>query len=62
MTHKAIGVLLVVILLAASPAAAANKEHQQLMADIRAAIANGTFEAFKNQTRADWARGDIAPR
>jgi TolA-binding protein len=35
MTHKAIGVLLGVILLAASPAAAANKEHQQLMADLR---------------------------
>jgi TolA-binding protein len=35
MTQKAIGVLLGVILLAASPAAAANKEHQQLMADLR---------------------------
>jgi queuine tRNA-ribosyltransferase len=36
--------------------------YQQLMQDIRSAIANGTFEEFKKQTRADWARGDIAPR
>ena len=36
--------------------------YQQLMHDMRAAIANGTFEDFKSQTRADWARGDIAPR
>jgi queuine tRNA-ribosyltransferase len=35
---------------------------QQLMQDIRAAIANGTFGDFRNQTRAGWARGDIAPR
>jgi TolA-binding protein len=35
MTQKAIAVLLGVLLLAASPAAAANKEHQQLMADLR---------------------------
>jgi len=36
MTQKAVGVLLGVILLAAaSPASAANKEHQQLMADLR---------------------------
>ena len=34
MTHRAIGVLLGVILLAA-PVSAANKEHQQLMADLR---------------------------
>jgi len=36
--------------------------YQRLMLDIRAAIANVTFEEFRNQTRADWARGDIAPR
>jgi TolA-binding protein len=36
MTHRALGVVLGVILLtAASPASAANKEHQQLMADLR---------------------------
>ena len=36
MTHRAFGALLVVILLAAAPpASAANKEHQQLMADLR---------------------------
>ena len=36
--------------------------YQQLMQDIRAAIANGTFEDFRSRTRAEWARGDIAPR
>ena len=36
--------------------------YQQLMADIRDAIANGTFASFREQTRADWARGDIAVR
>ena len=36
--------------------------YQQLMGGIRAAIGNGRFEDFKNQTRADWARGDIAAR
>jgi queuine tRNA-ribosyltransferase len=36
--------------------------YQQLMHDMRAAIANGTFEDFKTQTRAEWARGDIAER
>jgi TolA-binding protein len=35
MTQKAVGVLLGAILLAAAPASAANKEHQQLMADLR---------------------------
>jgi len=36
MTHRSISALLgVILLLAASPAAAANKEHQQLMADLR---------------------------
>ena len=36
--------------------------YQQLMADIRDAIANGTFASFREQTRANWARGDIALR
>jgi queuine tRNA-ribosyltransferase len=36
--------------------------YQRLMADMRAAIGNGSFEAFQKQTRADWARGDIAAR
>ena len=34
--------------------------YQRLMADIRDAIAKGTFESFREQTRAEWARGDIA--
>jgi queuine tRNA-ribosyltransferase len=36
--------------------------YQQLMADIRDAIAQGSFESFRAQTREGWARGDIAPR
>jgi queuine tRNA-ribosyltransferase len=36
--------------------------YQQLMQGMRAAITGGTFEAFKSETRAGWARGDIAPR
>src|SRR3954469_7235763 len=36
--------------------------YQHLMADMRAAIGNGSFEAFQKQTRADWAKGDMAPR
>jgi queuine tRNA-ribosyltransferase len=36
--------------------------YQQLMQGMRAAIASGTFEAFKSETRAGWARGDIAAR
>jgi len=36
--------------------------YQRLMADMRGAIGNGSFEAFRKQTRADWARGDIAAR
>src|SRR5689334_8644972 len=36
--------------------------YQHLMQGTRDAIANGTFETFKNQTRAEWARGDIVPR
>src|SRR6202789_437157 len=36
--------------------------YQQLMHDIRDAISKGTFEDFRDRTRADWARRDIAPR
>src|ERR1700689_1941077 len=36
--------------------------YQQLMHDVRDAIATDTFEDFRDRTRADWARGDIAPR
>jgi queuine tRNA-ribosyltransferase len=36
--------------------------YQHLMRDIRAAIAAGTFETFRAQTRENWASGDIAPR
>jgi queuine tRNA-ribosyltransferase len=36
--------------------------YQQLMADIRQAISQGSFEGFREQTRAQWAQGDIAPR
>src|ERR1700736_180893 len=36
--------------------------YQHLMAGIRDAIANGRFEEFRNETRAGWAKGDIAPR
>jgi len=36
--------------------------YQSLMQGIREAIAQGRFEAFRERTRADWARGDIAPR
>jgi queuine tRNA-ribosyltransferase len=36
--------------------------YQQLMADIRSAIARGTFADFREHTRALWAKGDIAPR
>ncbi|KJC35745.1 queuine tRNA-ribosyltransferase [Bradyrhizobium sp. LTSP885] len=36
--------------------------YQELMQGIRGAIANGTFEDFRTETRAGWARGDIAPR
>jgi queuine tRNA-ribosyltransferase len=34
--------------------------YQSLMQGIRAAIADGRFEDFRAQTKADWARGDIA--
>jgi queuine tRNA-ribosyltransferase len=36
--------------------------YQELMGSMRGAIASGTFTAFYEQTRAGWARGDIAPR
>jgi queuine tRNA-ribosyltransferase len=36
--------------------------YQRLMLDIRDAIAQGTFESFRERARADWARGDIPPR
>jgi queuine tRNA-ribosyltransferase len=35
---------------------------QHLMAGMRGAIADGSFEQFYAQTRSDWARGDIATR
>ena len=35
--------------------------YQHLMQGMREAIAGGTFETFQKQTRAEWARGDIAP-
>ena len=36
--------------------------YQQLMADMRNAIAQRTFAGFRERTRALWAKGDIAPR
>jgi queuine tRNA-ribosyltransferase len=36
--------------------------YQRLMHDIRHAISEGTFADFRERTRTDWARGDIAPR
>jgi queuine tRNA-ribosyltransferase len=36
--------------------------YQRLMHDIQDAISSGTFETFCDRTRADWAKGDIAPR
>jgi queuine tRNA-ribosyltransferase len=36
--------------------------YQQLMAEIRDAVSRGRFADFYARTRADWARGDIAPR
>ena len=36
--------------------------YQRLMAGIRDAISQGTFAAFRERTRAGWAKGDIAPR
>src|SRR5271156_3214166 len=34
--------------------------YQQLTQDIRCAIAQGAFASFREQTRGDWAKGDIA--
>jgi queuine tRNA-ribosyltransferase len=36
--------------------------YQQLMQDIREAIALGGFASFRERTRAGWAKGDLAPR
>jgi queuine tRNA-ribosyltransferase len=36
--------------------------YQELMAGMRAAIAAGRFEDFRNQTSAMWAQGDFPPR
>jgi queuine tRNA-ribosyltransferase len=36
--------------------------YQKLMGDIRDAVTQGTFEQFRERTRAGWARGDITPR
>ena len=36
--------------------------YQRLMQGIREAISKGTFESFYELTRAEWVRGDIAPR
>src|SRR5256886_7168727 len=36
--------------------------YQRLMHDIRDAISKGTFESFADRTRAEWAKGDMAPR
>jgi queuine tRNA-ribosyltransferase len=36
--------------------------YQQLMGGMRDAIAQGSFEQFREQTRAGWAQGDITPR
>jgi queuine tRNA-ribosyltransferase len=36
--------------------------YQALMQDIRAAIAEGRFAAFRDATRASWVAGDVPPR
>src|SRR4030081_3304205 len=36
--------------------------YQHLMHAIREAISQGSFADFRARTRADWAKGDIAPR
>jgi queuine tRNA-ribosyltransferase len=36
--------------------------YQHLMQAMRAAIADGTFQQFRERTRADWSRGDITAR
>ncbi len=35
--------------------------YQSLMRDMRAAISSGRFQSFREQARANWARGDIEP-
>jgi queuine tRNA-ribosyltransferase len=36
--------------------------YQELMRGMRDAVAQGRFEAFREQTRAGWAQGDVTPR
>ncbi len=36
--------------------------YQHLMQAMRAAIAEGNFQQFRERTRTGWARGDIAAR
>ena len=36
--------------------------YQGLMHDIRNAVAQGSFASFRDHTRAEWAKGDIALR
>jgi queuine tRNA-ribosyltransferase len=36
--------------------------YQHLMQGMRDAISQATFASFRDRTRADWAKGDIAPR
>src|SRR5882762_6792502 len=36
--------------------------YQSLMHDVRDAISKGMFESFCERTRAEWTKGDIAPR
>src|SRR3984893_8183745 len=36
--------------------------YQRLMRDISAAISQGSFESFRDRTRAEWAKGDITLR
>jgi queuine tRNA-ribosyltransferase len=36
--------------------------YQRLMRDIRTAISQRRFQDFREKTRADWSRGDIATR
>ena len=36
--------------------------YQELMAGMRAAVAERRFEDFRRETEARWAQGDIPPR
>jgi queuine tRNA-ribosyltransferase len=36
--------------------------YQHLMGEIRHAITQGTFAAFRERTRHEWDQGDIPPR